>query len=56
MANTPTDNVLFSVRIPRAQLEQLHRLKVRDGVALSEQVRRALKLWFAQQQPKKGKA
>jgi hypothetical protein len=37
-----------SFRLPRDMVEALETIKERDGIPASEQVRRALKLWFAE--------
>jgi hypothetical protein len=40
--------VLYSVRLDPEQSRLLKAIKARDGIPESEQMRRALMLWFAQ--------
>ena len=42
------DKVLYSVRLEPEQLRLLKAVKARDGIPESEQIRRALMIWFEQ--------
>ncbi len=44
----PVKKTMYSVRLEPEQARLLKVIKARDGVPESEQIRRALMLWFAQ--------
>lgn len=46
------DTTSTPVRIDRAQWTALAAIKERDGIAIAEQVRRALAAWIATRQPR----
>ncbi len=45
---TSSIKAMYSFRIDPAHARLLKRIKARDGIAESEQIRRGLLLWFAQ--------
>ena len=42
------DKVMYSIRMDPAHKRLLEQVKARDGIPESEQIRRALGLWFAE--------
>jgi hypothetical protein len=52
------NKVMYSLRLEPEQARLLKAIKARDGIPESEQIRRALALWFEQKgmvKPKKGR-
>ena len=47
-ATAAPDTVALTVRVPAALHASLARIHVRDGVPMSEQIRRALDAWVAE--------
>ena len=43
----PPNKVMYSLRLDPADARLLKRIKARDGIPESEQIRRGLQLWFA---------
>jgi hypothetical protein len=43
-------DAVYHLRLPADALEQLRSIKERDGIPVSEQMRRGIQLWIAQQQ------
>ena len=43
----PPNKVMYSLRLDPADARLLKRIKARDGIPESEQIRRGLRLWFA---------
>ena len=43
----PPNKVMYSLRLDPVDARLLKRIKARDGIPESEQIRRGLQLWFA---------
>jgi len=48
----PANDTVLNLRLPRTTQDQLRAIKERDGIPVSEQLRRALALWIATKQQK----
>ena len=48
MKRRTPDKVMYSIRMDPALKRLLEQVKARDGIPESEQIRRALGLWFAE--------
>ena len=45
---SPADKEMYALRLDTDLRQMLKKVKERDGISESEQIRRALKLWFVQ--------
>ena len=48
MKRSTPDKVMYSIRMDPEHKRLLEQIKARDGIPESEQIRRALGLWFAE--------